>query len=172
MKQPNNPTIYWTLVSHHSWNIYIAATSSGLCFAGVQNGTFAELKQWTEKKYPGCILEENSQHLKPYMTEIIEYLDGKRTSFSTNFDFKGTEFQQSVWKALCEIPYGQTKTYSEIAQAIDKPSAVRAVGGAIGKNPILILVPCHRVIGKNGSLTGFRGGLTMKTKLLDLEKSL
>ena len=170
MNQHNKPIIYWSLISHNSWKIYIAATSAGLCFVGNQNGTFAELSQWTEKKYPGSILEKNSQHLIPYMIEIIEFLDGKRTTFSMEFDLKGTEFQQSVWKALCKIPYGQTKTYSEIAQAIDKPSAVRAVGGAIGKNPILILVPCHRVIGKNGSLTGFRGGLTMKTKLLDLEK--
>ena len=90
MNQHNKPTIYWTLVSHHSWNIYIAATLTGLCFVGAQNGTFAELSQWTEKKYPRCILEENSQHLKPYMTEIIEYLDGKRTSFSMEFDFRTT----------------------------------------------------------------------------------
>lgn len=172
MEQHQNSTIYWTLISHNSWNIYIAATATGLCFVGAQDGTFAELAQWTEKNYPGSMLEENGEYLKSDMTEIIEYLDGKRTSFTIQFDFKGTDFQQSVWKALCEIPYGQTKTYSEIAQAIQKPSAVRAVGGAIGKNPILILVPCHRVIGKNGSLTGFRGGLTMKTKLLDLEKSL
>jgi methylated-DNA-[protein]-cysteine S-methyltransferase len=172
MNQHNQPTIYWSLLSHNSWSIYIAATSTGLCFVGAQNGTLADLTQWTEKNYPGSNFEENSKILNQYMTEIMEYLDGKRTSFTTQFDFKGTNFQQSVWKALCEIPYGQTKTYSEIAQAIDKPSAVRAVGGAIGKNPILILVPCHRVIGKNGSLTGFRGGLTMKTKLLDLEKGL
>ena len=172
MNQHNKPIIYWSLLSHNSWNIYIAATSTGLCFVGVQGGTFAELTQWIEKKYTGSLLEENSEFLKPYMTEIIEYLDGKRSSFTAEFDFKGTEFQQSVWKTLCKIPYGQTKTYSDIAQAIDKPSAVRAVGGAIGKNPILILVPCHRVIGKNGSLTGFRGGLTMKTNLLDLEKRL
>jgi methylated-DNA-[protein]-cysteine S-methyltransferase len=74
-----------------------------------------------------------------------------------------------VWNALCEIPYGQTQSYSDIANYIAKPASVRAVGTAIGANPVLISVPCHRVIGKNGSLTGYRGGLDMKTKLLQLE---
>jgi len=75
-----------------------------------------------------------------------------------------------VWKALNEIPYGQTKTYSDIAHSINKPAAVRAVGAAIGANPILLAVPCHRIVGKNGTLTGYRGGLEMKKKLLELEK--
>ncbi len=92
-----------------------------------------------------------------------------RKNFTIPFDFHGTTFQLDVWKALSEIPYGQTKSYSEIANQIQKPRAVRAVGSAIGANPILITVPCHRVIGKNGALTGYRGGMEMKTKLLKLE---
>ena len=106
----------------------------------------------------------------PFSEQIIEYLEGERENFTLSFDYKGTAFQQAVWKALCEIPYGQTKSYSDVANTIDKPKAVRAVGAAIGKNPILITVPCHRVVGKNGSLTGFRGGLEMKKQLLELEQ--
>ena len=100
----------------------------------------------------------------------LRYLEGKRKIFTVPFDFNGTAFQLAVWNALCEIPYGQTKSYSDIANYINKPAAVRAVGAAIGANPVLITVPCHRVVGKNGSLTGYRGGLEMKTQLLDLER--
>ena len=85
-------------------------------------------------------------------------------------DLHGTPFQQSVWKALQEIPYGQTVSYSDIAERIEKPNAVRAVGTAIGANPVLIIVPCHRVIAKSGKLSGFRAGLEMKEQLLGLEK--
>ena len=97
-------------------------------------------------------------------------MKGKEQTFTVSFDYKGTAFQLAVWNALCEIPYGQTTSYSDIANSINKPTAVRAVGAAIGANPVLITVPCHRVVGKNGSLTGYRGGLEMKTQLLDLEK--
>ena len=85
-------------------------------------------------------------------------------------DLHGTPFQQIVWKALQEIPYGQTVSYSDIAERIEKPNAVRAVGTAIGANPVLIIVPCHRVIAKSGKLGGFRAGLEMKEQLLELER--
>jgi len=113
---------------------------------------------------------ENDEMLAPYVVEITQYLEGKRKTFTVPFEYVGTPFQQAVWDALCEIPYGQTKSYSDIANAINKPAAVRAVGAAIGANPVLLTVPCHRVTGKNGFLTGYRGGLEMKTLLLDLEK--
>jgi methylated-DNA-[protein]-cysteine S-methyltransferase len=165
-----NTTIYWILLKHKDWNMYIAATSKGLCFVGPQNRPFEELSVWAQTRFPGSSLIENTEKLHSYAAQLIEYLEGERTSFTIPFDYKGTAFQLAVWNALCEIPYGQTKSYSDIANAINKPTAVRAVGAAIGKNPILITVPCHRVIGKNGSLTGFRGGLEMKTQLLDLER--
>ena len=85
-------------------------------------------------------------------------------------DLYGTKFQKSVWTELQKIPFGETSTYSDIAEKINKPSAFRAVGSAIGANPVMIVIPCHRVIGKSGKLTGFRGGLLMKQKLLALEK--
>ena len=107
--------------------------------------------------------------MKPYATELIDYLEGRRKEFTLPMDLHGTAFQQSVWKVLQEIPYGQTVSYTDIAELIQKPSAVRAVGTAIGANPVLITVPCHRVIAKSGKLTGYRGGLEMKELLLGLE---
>jgi methylated-DNA-[protein]-cysteine S-methyltransferase len=166
----NKPTIFWSLLKDKDWNFYLASTSKGLCYVGSQNKPLEELSEWAKKRFPGSSLVEDGEKLEPYKVEIIEYLEGKRKTFTVPFDFKGTEFQLAVWNALCEIPYGQTKTYSDIATDINKPAAVRAVGAAIGANPVLITVPCHRVVGKNGSLTSYRGGLEMKTQLLDLER--
>ena len=101
--------------------------------------------------------------------ELGEYLAGKRTVFDVPVMPKGTDFQRAVWRALLKIPYGQTRSYQQIAHALGKPAAVRAVANAIGKNPVWILIPCHRVIGKGGALTGYAGGLPMKKALLELE---
>ena len=103
--------------------------------------------------------------------ELQEYFDGKRTHFTFPLRLDGTDFQKAVWQELLRIPYGQTRTYSQIAAAIGRPKASRAVGIACSKNPIWIAVPCHRVIGKNNTLTGYAGGLKKKKKLLDLETS-
>ncbi|HXA19434.1 MAG TPA: methylated-DNA--[protein]-cysteine S-methyltransferase [Thermoanaerobaculia bacterium] len=102
-------------------------------------------------------------------TQLRAYFAGDLKAFHLPLAPRGTEFQQSVWSALLEIPYGQTTTYSAIAEKISRPAAVRAVGAANGANPIPIIIPCHRVIGANGSLTGFGGGLDVKRRLLMLE---
>ncbi len=170
MKSQDTLTIYWSLLTHRDWNLYIASTSKGLVFVGSENKPFEELSEWAQKRFPRSTLVEDSEKLEPYAVELREYLEGKRKNFTVLFDFNGTAFQCAVWNALCEIPYGQTTSYSDIANQINKPAAVRAVGTAIGANPFLITVPCHRVVGKNGSLTGYRGGLDMKTKLLELER--
>jgi len=102
--------------------------------------------------------------------QLKEYFAGKRKKFDVPLDPKGTDFQRSVWKALQEIPYGKTRSYKQIAQAIGNPKACRAVGMANNKNPIWILIPCHRVIGSDGALTGYGGGMDMKTRLLKIEK--
>lgn len=101
--------------------------------------------------------------------ELAEYFAGHRKNFAVKLAPEGTAFQQAAWKALTKIPYGQTRTYGEQAAAIGKPSAVRAIGAANGRNPIGIVVPCHRVIGANGTLTGYAGGLDKKEFLLKLE---
>ncbi|MCP4449069.1 MAG: methylated-DNA--[protein]-cysteine S-methyltransferase [Myxococcales bacterium] len=104
--------------------------------------------------------------------ELVAYFDGEAQSFATPIEMGGTDFQNAVWCELLKIPFGESRSYADIAKAIGKPKAVRAVGAANGKNPLGILVPCHRVIGKNGSLTGYGGGLEMKLWLLRHEGAL
>ncbi|MEL7290367.1 MAG: methylated-DNA--[protein]-cysteine S-methyltransferase [Pseudomonadota bacterium] len=108
--------------------------------------------------------------LSQAVRELQEYFTGQRRVFTLPLAAVGTPFQQQVWQALTQIPFGQTWSYQQIADAIGKPKAVRAVGMANGKNPISIIVPCHRVIGKNGKLTGYAGGVERKAKLLALEQ--
>lgn len=103
--------------------------------------------------------------------ELTEYLDGRRKTFDFPYTMRGTTFQKRVWNALCDIPYGETRTYKDIAIAIGNPKACRAVGMANNRNPIPIVVPCHRVIGADGNLVGYAYGLAMKNALLQLEIS-
>ena len=118
-------------------------------------------------------LYEDTKHpvLLEAERQLQEYFAGKRETFSLKLDFTGTNFQKKVWEALLTIPFGETRSYAQIAVQIGNPSAVRAVGAANGKNPISIIAPCHRVIGSNGKLTGFAGGMEAKAFLLKLEHS-
>ena len=104
------------------------------------------------------------------MLKVNEYFEGQRQVFDLPLDFEGTEFQQKVWQALLTIPFGETRSYKQIAEQIGNVKAVRAVGAANGKNPISIITPCHRVVGANGKLVGFAGGLENKDVLLQLEQ--
>ncbi len=119
---------------------------------------------------PGVL---NGRHpvLRQTVNQLKEYFAGKRKAFDLTLDFYGTDFQKKVWQALLAIPFGETRSYAEIARAVKKPTAVRAVGAANGRNPISIVAPCHRVIGSNGKLTGFAGGLAAKATLLKLERA-
>jgi methylated-DNA-[protein]-cysteine S-methyltransferase len=110
--------------------------------------------------------------IKKASAQLAEYFDGSRTSFDLPLVLRGTDFQLSVWKALQSIPAGATRTYKDVAVLVGKPKASRAVGMANNRNPIAIIIPCHRVIGADGSLTGYAGGLPVKQYLLDLEKRL
>ncbi len=105
-------------------------------------------------------------------TQLDEYFAGDRTDFELDLDLRGTDFQVQVWLALAEVPYGKTSTYGAQAKAIGRSAAVRAVGAANGQNPVPIVLPCHRIIGKDGSLTGFAGGLPTKRFLLDHESGV
>jgi len=104
--------------------------------------------------------------------QLREYFEGKRTAFDLPLHPKGTPFQMAVWKALMKIPYGETRSYGDIARAVGRPAAVRAVGLANGRNPLPIVVPCHRVIGASGKLVGYGGGLAVKQALLDREREV
>jgi methylated-DNA-[protein]-cysteine S-methyltransferase len=109
--------------------------------------------------------------LQRCLTQLEEYFAGLRRSFDLPLELQGTPFQRTVWDFLQQIPYGELRSYQSIAEAIGKPRAVRAVGAAVGSNPIPIVVPCHRVVGKDGALTGYSGGLAMKSRLIELERT-
>lgn len=114
---------------------------------------------------------EETELLNDAAKQLTDYLAGKRKDFELPLSPEGTEFQKAVWEALLTIPYGETRTYKQIAEQIGNPKACRAVGMANNKNPISIIVPCHRVIGSNGKLVGYGGGLEVKKKLLELESN-
>lgn len=120
-----------------------------------------------EKK--GFTFEDSARVMFPYVNEINEYFARKRREFSFPLDLRGTEFQLACWRALLAIPYGETRSYADIARAVGKPNAFRAVGMANNRNPMAIVVPCHRVIASDGGLCGYGGGLEVKRKLLELE---
>lgn len=119
---------------------------------------------------PEMIQTEDHPVLRQAVLQLEEYFDGRRTSFDLPLDLRGTEFQQLAWRALASIPYGETTSYGVQAARIGRSRAVRAVGAANGRNPISIVLPCHRVVGADGSLTGFAGGIETKRELLAFEK--
>jgi methylated-DNA-[protein]-cysteine S-methyltransferase len=133
---------------------------------------------WFERSRPERVRPrgdvENARH--PVLVEaerqLREYFAGRRRAFDLKLDFVGTPFQRTVWKALLTIPFGQTRSYGQIARQVGRPSASRAVGAANGRNPVSIIAPCHRVLGSTGALTGFGGGLDVKERLLRLEGSI
>lgn len=163
--------IYWSKIHQNDNNYIIAATKQGLSYIGAPNGEWDDLIAWSNKYGKQYELIESDVLLAPYIAQLQSYWKGEIRQFSLSLDMRGTGFQQLVWDELQRIPYGETVTYQHIANQLGKPTAARAVGTAIGKNPVLIAVPCHRVIGSNGKLTGFRGGLKMKQELLELERT-
>jgi len=116
--------------------------------------------------------EESESALQPYVEQLEEYFAGQRREFTLPLDLRGTDFQIACWHALIAIPYGETRTYGDIARAVGRPQGFRAVGMANNRNPIAIVVPCHRVIASDGTLCGYGGGLDLKRKLLELEGAL
>jgi O-6-methylguanine DNA methyltransferase len=118
------------------------------------------------------VFEEAPDLLRSYTKQLDEYFSGRRREFTFPLDLRGTDFQLACWQALLAIPYGETRSYADIARAVDKPNAFRAVGMANNRNPVAIVVPCHRVIASDGTLCGYGGGLDVKRKLLELEGAL
>ena len=145
------------------YNIY--KTSLGTFAIAEEDGMITEFN--LTGKCEGMLME--TPLIKEAFSQLQDYLAQKRLAFDLPLNPKGTPFQKQVWEALLAIPYGGTKTYKEIAAAINNPKALRAVGMANNKNPIAIMIPCHRVVGSNGKLVGYAGGLEMKEQLLKLE---
>ena len=154
---------YYTIMQSPVGGITLIADDKSLCAIYWPN------QKPEHKKFPDLQKDDNNKILKSAQKQLIAYFKGKRTEFDLPLRPLGTIFQEQVWVALTSIGYGETVTYSDIANEIKNPKALRAVGAAIGKNPISIIIPCHRVIGSNGKLTGFAGGLSTKEFLLNLE---
>ena len=167
--QETQTKIYYSHLQIKMEKTLLAATENGLCWAGSFNEDFHDMQAWLSKKFHSFTLEENQAIMEPYINQFEEYFTGERDVFDIALDLQGTPFQLAVWESLLKIPYGETRTYTEIAENIGNPKSIRAVGTAIGRNPALVVVPCHRVINKNGELGGFRGGIDLKRSLLELE---
>jgi O-6-methylguanine DNA methyltransferase len=168
---PKTTELYWSSVSCPQGLIIVMATERGVCWTGTPGTPLDEGITWLRRKmqFDQVIEGEEIAPLQLAMDELHRYLAGEHIQFACPLDLHGTPFQIKVWEELYRIPYGETRTYAEIACSIGRPAAVRAVGAANGANPVAIIVPCHRVIGSNGNLTGYGGGLPTKAWLLALE---
>lgn len=165
--------LYYTFVPLLDRTYTLAATDKGLAYVSPDDQDLTALAYYFKDYDP---IEASGNHsdqedwLQQAARQLDEYIQGQREIFTVPLDLShGTAFQQAVWQSLLQVPYGHTTTYGDISQRIGNPKAVRAAGGAIGKNPISIIVPCHRIVGKDGNLTGYSGGLDIKIKLLTIE---
>lgn len=159
---------YAAMMSSPVGDLWICVTDEGLCainFGEPGKSLFRKLHRY------GVALPEDAEHPLLYraVSQLSEYFEGTRSVFDLPLELLGTPFQKSIWDVLLTIPLGQTSTYGTIAAALGRPSAARAVGQAVGSNKINIVVPCHRVLGHDGSLTGYGGGIERKFQLLQLE---
>lgn len=151
--------------------VMLSATSEGrLLYLGLPRASGRGLQGFLERHAQGAPVEEGYANNRHAIVQVLEYLEGKRRSFDLEIELRGTAFQRSVWDALCQIPYGETCTYGELAATLGHPKAFRAVGAANGSNPIPLIVPCHRVIASGGKLGGYGGGLRLKQRLLAMER--
>lgn len=150
--------------------VWVATSETGVRVMTVPNATEDDcIVEASKKNRVLCRLDQQSELLDQVLAELRSYFAGTLTVFTSPLDLRGTPFQLRVWNAVAEVPYGETVTYREIAERIDAPNAFRAVGAANGANPAAIIVPCHRIIGSEGKLHGYGGGLHQKRALLDLE---
>jgi O-6-methylguanine DNA methyltransferase len=159
-------TLYYSRMQSAIGPLNVAVSRKGLIAVEFDRG------QFPPKKSKNVVWEESRKETEPFTRELEEYFAGKRREFTFSLDLRGTDFQVKCWRALLAIPYGETRSYADIARAVRKPQAFRAVGMANNRNPIAIVVPCHRVIASDGTLCGYGGGLDVKRKLLELEGAL
>jgi len=160
---------YSVLATSLLGKVFVASTEKGVCMVDFRTSEKAFLKRLKEF-FPGKIMRDDRKN-RDVLSQLREYLKGRLKRFDCPLDFQGTPFQKEVWSQLRKIPYGQTRSYKEIAQAIGHPKAVRAVGNANGSNRLPLIIPCHRVIESNGRLGGFGHGLQTKRQLLDFERA-
>ena len=157
--------LYASSIHWEGWTFQVLSSPSGLRLVDLEGASFAALADRL-----GARVVPDDDPNAPILAQLREYLRAARRSFDLPLDLRGTPFQIAVWREVEKIPYGSLRTYADIAQAIGRPTATRAVGQAVGANLVPLVVPCHRVVGTSGDLTGYRGGLPLKERLLALEK--
>ncbi|MCX6093211.1 MAG: methylated-DNA--[protein]-cysteine S-methyltransferase [Candidatus Bipolaricaulota bacterium] len=157
--------LHGSAVSWEGWTFHILSSPAGLRFVDLVGTPFSQLAGQLKAR----VVPDDASN-DEILGQVRDYLRGDRRTFDLPLDLRGTPFQESVWRAMAKIPYGDTTTYGALAAGIGRPQAARAVGQAVGANPVPIVVPCHRVVGTSGSLTGFGGGLPLKERLLALEQ--
>ncbi len=163
-------TLYIDKVESDLWSGFLVINDIGLCYVSHYTNNLNDVTSWQTRNYPNHILVSNTEKVAPYKKQVEEYLKGNRYAFDFPVDLQGTDFQKEVWNALLEIPYGQTASYLDIALKLNRDyKSAQAIGGAVGSNPLSIVYPCHRVVGNDGSLTGYSGGLDIKIALLNHE---
>ncbi len=161
------PETFFLTQYHSPLGTYVLGSSKkGVVCVKTEGRSGTYLSRWERQ---GIELTESDEHNLRLISQLDAYFGGKLREFTIPLDLRGTPFQHQVWDLLCGIPYGETRSYGQIAESLGRPKATRAVGRAIGTNPVSIVVPCHRVIGSNGTLTGYGGGLDRKAALLKLE---
>lgn len=168
--------MYWSEMESPIGPLVLLATDTGLCHIdfGSYAAREAPLRQWADRWRPdgGAPWAAEPEHpvIREATGELKRYFAGELEVFSVKLDLRGTPFQTRVWQALLDVPFGEVRSYKHIAEAIGQPKAVRAVGGANNRNPLPLIVPCHRIIGASGELVGYGGGMEIKTFLLQLER--
>jgi O-6-methylguanine DNA methyltransferase len=162
--------VYWTAGVGLLGRLRLAASDAGLCRLALGRESDETFHAWLSRVMrPSRLVRQRSPPIEAALAELVAYLSGRLRAFETPLDLRGTPFQQRVWAEVVGVPFGATATYGEIAARIGHPKAVRAVGAANGANPLPIFVPCHRVVGADGGLRGYGGGLDVKAALLKLE---
>jgi AraC family transcriptional regulator, regulatory protein of adaptative response / methylated-DNA-[protein]-cysteine methyltransferase len=161
--------IMYTIVDSRFGDILVAATAHGVCWVGIHESD-ARLESELRDDFPAAEIMRDHDAVRGFACKIVDYINGE--SLDLPLDIRATPFQRDVWRELCAIPWGTTRSYGEIARRLGRPVASRAVGHANGSNPVTIVIPCHRAIGADGTLTGYRWGLECKRRLLDHERAL
>ncbi len=168
MKHKNGKIYYTSFDSPWLKKVFVASTEKGVCRVDFLKSE-KDFLRGLKKRFHAQIIKDNLKN-RVVLGQLKKYLEGKLQRFDCKLDYEGTSFQKKVWRTLAKIPYGETRSYKEIARAIGHPRAFRAVGNANRKNPIPLIIPCHRVIESRGELGGFGHGIKIKKMLLDLEK--
>lgn len=152
-------------------SLRLASSEKGLAYLSLPHASGRGLAGWISRNAPGAVTRPDAERNRSAIDQVIEFLEGERVAFELPLDLRGTDFQLAVFEQIAAIPYGESRSYRELAEALGKPSGMRAVGAAAGANPLPLLVPCHRVVGADGHLTGYTGGVELQGRLLAMESA-